>query len=253
MKLRSQFAGLLLAVSSFVGVSLPSYAQHPRFAAARNQEKRQSRPPQKPQKQNQQQKNANRPPANQSRPAAHPPAGPPPSRANGNSEGARPNAQRGNLTPRQQLGVGAARPWVDRMRDLSPQQRERVMQNSPAFHNLPPEQQNRIRGQFEQWDRKTPQQRADQREREQVWRQLTPEQRNHIKNDVLPNWKQLPPDRRMAIQNRLAVLKNMPESARNQRLNDPNFTNGMNEEDKETLRDLSHLHVGGAPDPPASE
>jgi len=40
----------------------------------------------------------------------------------------------------------------------------------------------------------------------------------------------------------------MPESARNRHLNDPNFTRGMNEEDKQMLRDLSHQHVGGAPE-----
>jgi hypothetical protein len=60
----------------------------------------------------------------------------------------------------------------------------------------------------------------------------------------------MPPERRQAIQQRLRVLQNMPESARNRRLNDPNFTRGMNDEDLATLRDLSHLHVGGAPDPP---
>jgi len=79
---------------------------------------------------------------------------------------------------------------------------------------------------------------------------MTPEQRDHVRNEVLPKWKQMPPDRRQAIQQRLRVLQNMPESARNQRLNDPNFTRGMSEEDRATLRDLSHLHVGGAPDPP---
>jgi hypothetical protein len=42
----------------------------------------------------------------------------------------------------------------------------------------------------------------------------------------------------------------MPESARNQHLADPNFTRGMSEEDKSMLRELSHLHVGGAPEPP---
>jgi hypothetical protein len=63
----------------------------------------------------------------------------------------------------------------------------------------------------------------------------------------------MPQDRRNAIQQRLRVLQNMPESARNQRLNDPNFTQGMSEGDKNTLRDLSHLHVGGAPEPPPNE
>ena len=63
---------------------------------------------------------------------------------------------------------------------------------------------------------------------------MTPEQRDHIRNDVLPKWKQMPPDRKQAIQQRLRVLQNMPESARNQRLNDPNFTRGMSEEDRAT-------------------
>ena len=88
------------------------------------------------------------------------------------------------------------------------------------------------------------------RRRAGVWQRMTPEQQGHIKNDVLPKWKQLPPDRQRSIQHRLAVLQNMPEAARNQHLNDPNFTRGMSEEDKATLRDLSHLHVGGAPEPP---
>jgi len=74
--------------------------------------------------------------------------------------------------------------------------------------------------------------------------------KNHVKNDVMPKWQQLPPQRQRAIQQRLGVLKNMPESARNQHLSDPNFTRGMTDEDKSMLRDLSHLHVGGAPEPP---
>jgi hypothetical protein len=94
----------------------------------------------------------------------------------------------------------------------------------------------------------SPSQQQVLRDRAQVWNRMTPQQRDHVKNDVLPQWRQMPPDRKQAIRNRLRVLQNMPESARNQRLNDPNFTRGMSEEDKSTLRDLSHLHVGGAPE-----
>jgi len=148
------------------------------------------------------------------------------------------------------LGVGAARPWVDRMRDLSPQQRENVLQNSRAFQNLSPEQQGKIRQQFKQWDGWTPQQRADQRTKEETWRQMTPQQRDHIKNDVLPKWRQMPWDRQQAMRQKLGVLQNMPESARNQRLNDPNFTRGMSDDERSMLKDLSHTHVGGAPEPP---
>jgi ferric-dicitrate binding protein FerR (iron transport regulator) len=136
------------------------------------------------------------------------------------------------------------------MRDLSPQQRERVLQNSRAFQNFSPDKQSKIRQQFNQWDRMTPQQRATMRENEGIWRRLTPEQQQHIKNDVLPRWRQLPWDRQQVMKQKLGVLQHMPEYARNQRLNDPNFTRGMTDEEKSVLHDLAHTHVG-APEPPA--
>ncbi|HKM66001.1 MAG TPA: DUF3106 domain-containing protein [Candidatus Acidoferrum sp.] len=161
---------------------------------------------------------------------------------NGSGAGYAPNT-------RQQLGVGAPRPWVDQMRDLSPQQRDRVLQNSRAFQNLSPDKQSRIRQQFNQWDRMNPSQQADLRQKENTWRSLTPGQRDYIKNNVLPRWRQMPWDRQQVMKQKLGVLQNMPESARNQRLNDPNFTRGMSDEEKSTLQDLSHMHVG-APDAP---
>jgi predicted Fe-S protein YdhL (DUF1289 family) len=94
----------------------------------------------------------------------------------------------------------------------------------------------------------SPAQQQVLRDRAQVWNRMTPEQRDHVRNDVLPQWRQMPPDRKQAIRSRLRVLQNMPESARNQRLSDPNFTRGMSDEDRSTLRDLSHLHVGGSPE-----
>lgn len=119
---------------------------------------------------------------------------------------------------------------------------------SPPARTLTPQERRRNEQQF---SRLSPPQQQELRDRQRVWIEMTPQQRNHIKNDVLPRWQQLPPDRQRAIRSRLNVLKNMPESARNQHLSDPNFTRGMSEEDKATLRDLSHLHVGGAPEPPS--
>ena len=111
--------------------------------------------------------------------------------------------------------------------------------------NKPPKQQNQPQRQ------QPPRQRQRQviNGRIENWNKLTPEQKNHVRSDLAPKWSQMPKARQDAIQHRLDVLRNMPESARNQHLNDPNFTRGMSEEDKAMLRDLSHLHVG-APDPP---
>lgn len=194
--------------------------------------------------------NPNRPSGNPNRVPQNPGARNNFSNGAHNPNGAR-NGTSANYAPntRQQLGVGAPRPWVDQMRELSPQQRDRVLQNSKAFQNLSPDKQSRIRQQFNQWDRMSPMQQTDLRQKENTWRSLTPEQRDHIKNDVLPRWRQMPWDRQQMMKQKLSVLQNMPESARNQRLNDPNFTRGMSDEEKSTLQDLSHMHVG-APDPP---
>jgi Protein of unknown function (DUF3106) len=122
----------------------------------------------------------------------------------------------------------------DRWRNMTPQERSRMAENQRKFNQLPPQRQQ------------------DMKRAAQNWEKLTPEQRSHIKNDVLPKWQQLPSDRQRAIQQRLGVLQNMPESARNRHLSDPNFTRGMNEEDRQMLRDLSHQHVG-APDRPQEQ
>lgn len=253
MRVRLQFGLAILACANFVVLVGNAWAQkphadrppqsqsHPGAAPAQSHQQNQNPPKQDP----------NRPPAN----GSHPPA------ANGNAPQShiapqanynnRPTNPNGGakLNPRQQMGVGAPRPWVDTMRDLSPAQRERVLQNSRAFQGLSIDQQNKIRQQFSQWDHMTPQQQGKLRDNENIWRHLTPQQQDHIKNDVLPRWKAMPWDRRQVIKQKLGVLQNMPESARNQRLNDPNFTRGMSDDEKSMLQDLSHTHVG-APDPP---
>jgi hypothetical protein len=141
-----------------------------------------------------------------------------------------PNAPHPTVAPNTNRPPTSQANPQDRWRNMSPADRQRAVQNEKRLQSLPPAQQQVLR------------------DRAQVWNRMTPQQRDHVRNDVLPQWRQMPPDRKQAIRNRLRVLQNMPESARNQRLNDPRFTQGMSEEDKSTLRDLSHLHVGGAPE-----
>jgi Protein of unknown function (DUF3106) len=247
MRTRFQLGVTILAVAAGLVLSGNAYAQK-----AHSDRPPQSHPAAAPPPQTH---NDSRPPANPNRPPTtgnsgnhHAPQANIAPQAKFNNAYRPPNGG-ARLNPRQQMGVGAPRPWVDTMRDLSPAQRERVLQNSRAFQNLAPDKQNKIRQQFNQWDHMTPNQRANLRQNEQTWRNLTPEQRDHIKNDVLPKWRQMPWDRQQVMKQKLGVLQNMPESARNQRLNDPNFTRGMNDDEKSMLRDLSHTHVG-APDAP---
>jgi len=180
-------------------------------------------------------RNANRQPANEDRQRSSQDR----SRSNQNPRNdgrsnPRDNAPRDDRAQNQYRRQAPAAPppnVQDRLRNMSPQDRQRLAQNEQRLRNLPPQQQQ------------------DLRNRARVWEQMTPGQRDHIRNDVLPKWKELPSDRQRAIQQRLGVLQNMPESARNRHLNDPMFTRGMNDEDKQMLRDLSHEHVG-APEQP---
>ncbi len=180
----------------------------------------QNRPPKAKQEQHherqqerQQQRNANRPPASHN--SVAPNTNRPPEHARNQNPNRPPaNAQ------------------TKKFENLNPEQKQRTLENNKDFERRTPAEKERIR--------------AAQRN----WAMLTTEQKGHIKNDVMPKWRQLPPDRQRAIGSRLNVLQNMPESARNQHLADPNFTRGMSEDDKSMLRDLSHLHVGGAPEEP---
>jgi hypothetical protein len=237
MRLKLQFAGWLVALGLSAALVTPLLAQAQRGNGAQNRPAnkppaRQSQPPrQQPPRQQQRQESR--------QPQQAPRAQNGRQNSGGNSGGNRPpnaNVNRADMlgqpkiNPNRPLSAYAPPP-PKTFNSLNQQDRQKVLENNKRFQNLPPAQKQQMREAAANWSR------------------LTPEQKNHVKNDVLPQWKQLPPDRQRAIQQRLGVLQNMPESARNQHLNDPNFTRGMNEEDKTMLRDLSHLHVG-APDPP---
>jgi hypothetical protein len=244
MKLRRQLEGGLLALMLSAGLAASCVAQRQDRPANTNRPPRATAPaaPRQParqeaRQQNQEQRrnqaaaprndrpynagaaNANRPATNPNRPSA----------SDFNRQGVNPNRPPNASISRGGENSGAYRGNQNR---LSPEERQRVLQNQQRFKQLSPQQQQ------------------DMRARSRVWQQMTPQQRDHIKNEVLPAWKSLPPQRQKAISQRLGVLQNMPESARNQHLSDPNFTRGMSDQDRATLRDLSHLHVGGAPDPP---
>lgn len=231
MRLRLQLAGCLLAMGLGAVLAAPSMAQRGRANFAPQQHKpppRAQARPQQRQQQRQQERNAAKPPQQE----RHPNGGA------GNPQGN--GANHPNSVPHPNINPNgnpnrppyAYTPPAKRFSDLPPQDRQKILENNNKYRNLPPAQRQELR------------ERADQ------WNRLTPQQQGHIRNDVLPKWRQMPMERRQAIRQKLRVLQNMPESARNQRLNDPEFTRGMSEEDRTTLRDLSHLHVGGAPEPP---
>ena len=139
---------------------------------------------------------------------------------------------------------------IERLQDMPPRRQEQFLRNNERFLSLPPEQQEQIRKRLEAWNRLTPNQQQELRDRQHIWEEMTPEQQRNVRQSLLPRWQQLPPVRRQAILQRLHSLRDMSEEARQSKLNDPAFTQGLNFEDREMLGQLAHLHVGMAPDAP---
>ena len=140
--------------------------------------------------------------------------------------------------------------WMERLQDMSPAQQDRFLNNNERFQNLPPERQALIRRRLQWWNGLTPEQRLAIRERQRIWEQMAPEKQRHVRDELLPKWRQLPPDRRQAIVERLHLLHRLSEAERTAKLNDLSFLAGLSPEDREMLRELSHLRVGNAPEPP---
>ena len=159
------------------------------------------------------------------------------------------NAQRG-AAPRP--GAGKAKPnvrsmeglppkWVEQLRDRSPEEQQRFMENNDRFKSLPPERQAQIRRNLEQWNRLSPEQKNAIQDRERFFESLSPQQRQYVRNNLLPRWQAMPFERRQLLLGRLRVLRDLPPEERSAKLGDPNFMQGLSPDEQQTLRDLNQL------------
>jgi Protein of unknown function (DUF3106) len=148
----------------------------------------------------------------------------------------RPNGQQAFNRPNN-LPAGAEQ----RLRDMSPQEQERFLQNNQRFQNLPPERQAQIRQNLQKWNSLSPAEKDRLNHAEDRWRQMTPQQRDLYQNHILPRWQQMSPDRRQLINGRLHTLQAMPPNAQQRALNDPKFMQGLSPDEQDTLRNLVSL------------
>ena len=129
--------------------------------------------------------------------------------------------------------------WVENLREMSPAEQERFMQNSRVFQNLAPERQAQIRKNLENWNRLTPEQRDAIRERAEIIERMTPAQRQYLRTTLLPKWQAMPPERRQVINRRLGILQTMGPGAQQAALADPKFMQGLSPDEQSMLRDLN--------------
>jgi len=137
--------------------------------------------------------------------------------------------------------------WVDRLRDMSPEEQERFMRNNQRFQTLPPQRQAQIRRNLQRWNSLSPTERNAIRDRERRWEQMSPEQRQYVRNVLLPKWEAMPQDRRNLITGRLHVLQGMTPSQQQEALKDPKFLRGLSPDEQSMLRDVFALRNPAEP------
>lgn len=152
--------------------------------------------------------------------------------ANANSAKAKPNAR---------AMEGLPSKWAAQLRDMSPEEQQRFMQNNQQFQHLPPERQDQIRQNLQRWNNLTPEQKQRAREAEAALERMTPEQRQYVRETLLPKWQAMPLERRRAMNRHLAMLRNMSPATQETALNDPRFMQGLSPEEQSMLRELNSL------------
>lgn len=131
--------------------------------------------------------------------------------------------------------------WIENLREMSPEEQERFLQNNRAFQNLAPLRQAQVRKNLENWNKLSTTERDAIRDREQILERMTPEQREYVRDTLLPRWQEMPQDRRQLINGRLHILQTMGPGAQQAALADPKFMQGLSPDEQSMLRDLNSL------------
>jgi len=173
--------------------------------------------------------------------AYHPPAGAEPNRE-ANAERPSGNPQQGGAAGgNEQPMAKLPQRWAENLRDRSPEEQQRFMQNNERFKSLPPAQQQQIRQNLQKWNSLSPTERNAIRDRQETWNRMSPDQRSYVQRSLLPKWQAMSPDRKALVTGRLHTLQQMNPDQRAAALNDPRFMQGLSPDEQSVLRGLDSV------------
>jgi catalase len=152
------------------------------------------------------------------------------------------NPQQGGATNANERSMSKLpQKWAENLRDRSPEEQERFMQNNERFKSLPPAQQAQIRQNLQKWNSLSPTERNAIRDRQETWQRMSPEQRQYVQKSLLPKWQAMSPDRKQLVTGRLHTLQQMNPDQRAAALNDPRFMQGLSPDEQSVLRGLDSV------------
>jgi Protein of unknown function (DUF3106) len=185
--------------------------------------------------------------------AAHPPSNPNAAHAPQNHPSVNPNnsatnAAGGAGAERDGRALGGLSPGVrQNLREMSPQEQDRFLQNNERFKSLPPQRQAQLRNNLKKWNNLSPTERNAMSDRARAWERMSPEKRQFVQSTLLPKWQQMSPERKQVVTGRLHTLQGMSATERQAALDDPQFMRGLNPDEQSVLRGLDSLNAPSHP------
>jgi hypothetical protein len=130
-------------------------------------------------------------------------------------------------------------PLLQKLKDLPPDEQEKVLQNNERFQALPKERQEQLIEQLHRWQALPPEQKEAIEQRFAVFSRLTPEQRQKAREIYRLHWRTLPPERRKALMGEFRKLREMSPAEREKYLSGNDLEARFNSEDLDLLKQLS--------------
>ena len=130
------------------------------------------------------------------------------------------------------VAKGIAKPAVERLVNLNPEERRKALQK------LPPERRKQLEERLHQYDLLTPAQKARLYGQYQNFSGLSPEQQAHLRK-LFQRFNNFPPERQGALRAEVQKMQTLPASDRRARMNSDEFRNLYNQREQALLAELA--------------
>jgi hypothetical protein len=135
--------------------------------------------------------------------------------------------------------------WLKEHKNAPAAQAQRDLESDPNFRRLSPQRQDQLRQRLQHFSNSPAERRDQMIRRLQTYERLTPEQQQRAQA-LFQRFRALPPERRMDMVSAFRALRDVPPGQLNSVLNEPNFRNQYNDNERQILKGMSELNIGPA-------
>lgn len=130
---------------------------------------------------------------------------------------------------------------IERLMQMSPEQRQRFLRENPRVQRLPPPQRRRIHQLMQRMSQLSSGEQTLLLERYRLFLDLTPEKQRQARR-IYEQWRMLEPTRRRDLLREVEQLREATPEERDKRLQSKEFEDSYNSQEQRILRGLADLY-----------